>query len=682
MGIDELLSHFKDVTPNGRNRWKVLCPCHQDSKASLAVALGKNGRILLHCHAGCDVQTILDTISISMQALFESGETTSIRSRREEISPETARLRNEIYTKLLNSCGLSPAHCEDLRIRGFRLLSCAVNYKSLSLQGAIYAIKELRLRFNADEILSVPGFIKDFTGNIRPVRDTGLMIPVRNEKGQIIAIQLRTEDEDGKYKWFSASENSVGSPVHVPLACQGRSMDTIRITEGPLKADLTCELSTMPIPTIGIASVSTWKSVLPVLYTLLPKRILLAWDSDWRTKPQVKLSLNECFRQLQEEGFEVDVEVWDEKYKGIDDLLSAGGKPSIVGQKEIEPSLEEQFPEHAGIILLNASELQERPIEWFWNQWLPYGSFCTLDGDPNEGKSTLVSAFASHSTGGPRLPGTPNSGVVCSVGKSVVLIACEDDKNNTWIPRLNAAGCDTSLVDFWDGNIDEKERRWLPNLPADMRKLEYIIRKKEAGLVVIDPLYSFIDSKFDSWKDQHMKLVLNELTDLASRTGACIIGVRHLNKSATLPSLYRGLGSIGVIGVARSGLVVVRDETDEEIRYLCQVKNNLAKPQAPWKFRIDAEGGASRIVWLEQETRTLRELSQPQGGGGPASSAAAQFIVSWLGQADVAAAAMYQNAEKLQISKRTLDRAKAALGVKSYQEDSIWYWSMNNGKPK
>ncbi len=678
MRIDDFLSHFKGVVPNGLNRWKAICPAHQDNKPSLAIALGGSGRIVCRCHAGCDTDTAILAAGLSMSDLFDSGSSSAgVRSRREELSAATRATRHEVYTLLLKECPLNLEHMQEVARRFGDKALLELGYGSLTQPAVISAIKKIRKLFSTDVITSVPGFVKDPFGNLKLVRDSGLMIPVRDVDGNIIAIQLRTEDEDGKYKWLSASENSSGSPCHIPISyIRPPGTQVVRITEGPLKADAAQVLDSSVL-TLGVAGVSSWQSCIPVILALEPEHIRLAFDSDWRTKPQVKLALTEMFQYFMEQGLDVSVEVWDSDYKGIDDLLLAGQLPILGGQEQVQLTLEEEFEKDCqGIILLNAEDIQAKAISWLWDQWLPYGAFATLDGDPNEGKSTFTCSLAAHVTNSVILPA--HEPLVCP--KSVLLVACEDDKNNTWKPRLVAAGVNCSMVEFWDGNRDKENRRWLPNLPADLRKLEYIIRKINCGLVVIDPLYSFIDGKYDSWKDQHMKLVLNMLADLASRTGACILGIRHFNKAVNLPSLYRGMGSIGVIGVARAGLAIVRDQEDEDTRYLCQVKGNINKPQNPWKFRIDSVGESSKITWLEQEARSLKELSSANKE--PISAQAAQFIAVALAEKDVPASEMYMAADRMEISKRSLDRAKAGMGVGSYKEQDIWYWGMTNGKSK
>ncbi|MGO8906631.1 MAG: hypothetical protein ACLQMH_13550 [Solirubrobacteraceae bacterium] len=46
------------------------CPAHEDRNASLSVGVGRDGRALVHCHAGCDTLDVLDALGLSWGDLF------------------------------------------------------------------------------------------------------------------------------------------------------------------------------------------------------------------------------------------------------------------------------------------------------------------------------------------------------------------------------------------------------------------------------------------------------------------------------------------------------------------------------------------------------------------------------------------------------------------------------------
>jgi hypothetical protein len=67
------------------------------------------------------------------------------------------------------------------------------------------------------------------------------------------------------------------------------------------------------------------RKALPVLEGLRPQQVVLAFDADWRTNPQVAHALGQAAFALGTAGYEVQVENWDPALgKGIDDLLATG----------------------------------------------------------------------------------------------------------------------------------------------------------------------------------------------------------------------------------------------------------------------------------------------------------------------------------------------------------------------
>jgi hypothetical protein len=67
----ELLSLFEKVTKTGKdNQFQVICPAHADKTASLAIKINSDGRVLLHCFAGCGIENICGSLGISIDDLL------------------------------------------------------------------------------------------------------------------------------------------------------------------------------------------------------------------------------------------------------------------------------------------------------------------------------------------------------------------------------------------------------------------------------------------------------------------------------------------------------------------------------------------------------------------------------------------------------------------------------------
>lgn len=63
------LSRLGDVRPSGRGHI-ARCPAHQDKTASLSIAVGDDGRVLLHDFGGCDVAAIVAAVGLEIGDLF------------------------------------------------------------------------------------------------------------------------------------------------------------------------------------------------------------------------------------------------------------------------------------------------------------------------------------------------------------------------------------------------------------------------------------------------------------------------------------------------------------------------------------------------------------------------------------------------------------------------------------
>ena len=261
------------------------------------------------------------------------------------------------------------------------------------------------------------------------------------------------------------------------------------------------------------------------------------------------------------------------------------------------------------------SDVETQQVDWLWQRRIPLGKITILDGDPGMGKS-LLSIFiaACVSTGHPMPDGAPGK-----QGK-VILIAPEDAAEDTIKPRVEAAGGDPSQVLLLDNmdllNIKDTKKIKINERPfslaQDMDILEQAIKQTGTILVVIDPLMAVLGHNIDSSRDQDVREVLTPLAQVAERVGCAILIIRHLNKGSSDNILYRGSGSIGIIAVARIGLLVAHDPDDEQKRVFATIKNNLSKIALNLSYQIaENEQGAPYIQWLGENHHATSTLLRP-----------------------------------------------------------------------
>ena len=69
MTLEELLSRLDNVKSAGEDSYTACCPAHDDRDPSLSVKREEDGRILLHCHAGCEFEEVCEALGVAAKDL-------------------------------------------------------------------------------------------------------------------------------------------------------------------------------------------------------------------------------------------------------------------------------------------------------------------------------------------------------------------------------------------------------------------------------------------------------------------------------------------------------------------------------------------------------------------------------------------------------------------------------------
>lgn len=242
--------------------------------------------------------------------------------------------------------------------------------------------------------------------------------------------------------------------------------------------------------------------------------------------------------------------------------------------------------------LIRLADVAPEVVTWLWHGRIPYGKITVLDGDPGLGKSTITIDIAARVTTGRAMPDES----VSSSRSAVLFLTAEDGVADTIVPRLAAAGGDASRVFVLASVEDDNGKPRPPMLPADIDRVAGIVRQHGIRLVIVDPLMAFLGGGVDSFKDHDIRRALHPLAVMAEHEGVALVIVRHLNKG-TGSAIYRGGGSIGIIGAARSGLIVGKHPGDETRRVFASTKCNLAAPPTSLEYSVQTTDNVGRIVW-------------------------------------------------------------------------------------
>ena len=92
MNLDTLIARLDGVKETGPGKYLSRCPAHDDRSPSLAIKDGDDGRILVHCFAGCETEDVLSAIGLTFSDVMPEriGSDHSYKPVRNRISPRDA----------------------------------------------------------------------------------------------------------------------------------------------------------------------------------------------------------------------------------------------------------------------------------------------------------------------------------------------------------------------------------------------------------------------------------------------------------------------------------------------------------------------------------------------------------------------------------------------------------------
>ena len=304
--------------------------------------------------------------------------------------------------------------------------------------------------------------------------------------------------------------------------------------------------------------------------------------------------------------------------------------------------------------IIHWDELPTGAMTALWHPYILSGAVNLLQGDSTAGKSYLSQAIMAALTTGHALPNADQM-PPCNV----IIQNAENSFSHVIKPRLEQLGADFTRIK----SIDESNGR----LSLMSPKIEDTIIQYDAKLFCCDPIQAYMNM----YRLETVRETLVSLGQVAARTGCAVLLIGHLTKSQTKVQ-YRGLGSQDIYNSIPS--VLNLGKVDEDVRVLLHNKSNFFEVGVPLAFTL--KGGFN---WIGEYDITLDELlagNITTTQRGRQRENAKEFLETLLENGEVDSTEVYQRAEVSGIARRTLERAKSELGVRSEQRSSGWVWSL------
>ena len=285
--------------------------------------------------------------------------------------------------------------------------------------------------------------------------------------------------------------------------------------------------------------------------------------------------------------------------------------------------------------MIHLSEIESQQIKWLWYPFIPYGKLSIVQGDPGDGKSTLILNIAAKLSMGECIDENMN----ITEPVNVIYQTAEDGLADTVKPRLEAANADCSRISI----IDESDK----SVSMTDDRIEEAIKRENAKLCIFDPIQAYLGGDTDMNRANEAREMTKKLGSIAERTGCAIVLIGHMNKG--------------------------RIEGQSNLRAMIQIKNNLAAFGHPKAFELAEDG----FHWLGDYEITADEVL---GGMVPKASKlemAKQFLREQAERTQkILSTEIIELAAQEGISKRTLETAKKELKIKAERCNNNWYWNL------
>jgi hypothetical protein len=654
--LPQILRRLKKVKETGAG-WQACCPVHGDHSPSLTIAEGDDGRILMRCHAeqGCTFDAICQALGLEPKDLMPPS------GGRPRSLPRAA------------SKPAAPDRREGKPVQQFKRPAEAV--AALVKQRGKPAGQWAYHDADGREVCIVNRWNRQGGGK------------------DFLPVSLTAEGT-----WVMKAMPEPRPLYHLPDLS---GAELVVVTEGEKAADAARSLGFVATTCCGGCKAFEKTDWSP----LSGKSVLILPDNDrpgeayaggvasalLRLDPPATVRIVDL-PGLPEGG---DVVEWIEGHGDsaepatmkaeLERIASQAGFARLDKRPNEDVSGEETKKNPAGPepVLVRMADVAPEQVRWLWPGRIPLGKLTLLAGPGGLGKSMLTADIAARVSRGKAW----TDGPVPPRG-DVLLISAEDDPGDTIRPRLDAAGADVCRVFHLPGIRSTREDGEVIEMSWSLSDCDMLAtalnQMADCKLVVIDPIGSYLGGRVDAHRDNEVRSALDPLKRLAAERGIAVVLVAHIRKGASAHADDMVLGSRAFTTLCRGVLHLVPDEQSKDRRLLLPGKINIAKKADGLAFTI-VDG--PRLEWeAEPVTQTADDHYTAASRPGPDADAlkeAEDFLRTALAHGPRLTKEIEEEGrEGYGLSRRTLERARASLGVCTFKEGKKWYLELKSTPPR
>ena len=322
--------------------------------------------------------------------------------------------------------------------------------------------------------------------------------------------------------------------------------------------------------------------------------------------------------------------------------------------------------------------------EYLWYPWLLKGEPCSIEGDPNVGKTAVLIKLLAHLTSGTRFPTLfPDQPEEDFAPCTVVLFTNEDSPAKTLHPRLVLNGGNAKRVIFIQGKKDPGTGHILPMTLQDLEEIEQLLTTHAPAMMCFDPIQSYFGPHVDMNQASDTRPILDAVASLCAVHGCTPLYVRHNGKTQRTKAIHASLGSIDITAHMRSVLTLYQDADIRQRRILAHTKKS-GRPAPSMQVKLTGEAfdvvtddgmetiEEVRIDWdgtsdLNSEDLNMRESlhGNDTEEANSALEQAREFLREVLKDGPVPVDDLRTQAKKAGVSEMTLRRAKDKERIKA-----------------